>query len=279
VVVAVTELDELEDWAEALIKAVEGAGGFKGGPPPAAGEGLKVIEPTDVEAGASAVDTLLLFDTITLAFKEQRCILNTTTRSTDDTEAGAAAAGVTNILRTGSRVLGLGSSGSASSVQSLRQLQAPLCAGDGAEYQIVLETLTGSVILGMSDAELLSKWASALGLALGECVPPPTALGKTMEVDGAWNPKVLFGGGANNEEDGEQGRRGDVNFAEIDCDHCGYMFKRGNGKSLLGNTKFQERFWVLRGSQLHYYKTAAQAIGDSPTGTVELGDVHEVMGW
>jgi hypothetical protein len=33
-------------------------------------------------------------------------------------------------------------------VASLRQLVAPLCAKDGASHQIVLETSTGTVIIG-----------------------------------------------------------------------------------------------------------------------------------
>ena len=67
-----------------------------------------------------------------------------------------------------------------------------------------------------------------------------------------------------------------INLEEIACDHCGYMHKRGDGKSALGTVKFRERFFVLRDSKLLYYKTGAQALGDSATGSIDLREVHEV---
>ena len=59
-----------------------------------------------------------------------------------------------------------------------------------------------------------------------------------------------------------------INLEEIACDHCGYMHKRGEGKTLAGSQKFRERFFVLRDASLLYYKTGAQALGDTATGTV-----------
>ena len=67
-----------------------------------------------------------------------------------------------------------------------------------------------------------------------------------------------------------------IDLEQIACDHCGYMHKRGDGKSALGTVKFRERFFVLRDSKLLYYKTGAQALGDSATGSIDLREVHEV---
>ncbi len=53
------------------------------------------------------------------------------------------------------------------------------------------------------------------------------------------------------------------------------MHKRGEGKSMMGSTKFRERFFVLKAGTLSYYKTAAQ-YGEAPTGTVNMKEVHEV---
>jgi len=44
----------------------------------------------------------------------------------------------------------------------------------------------------------------------------------------------------------------------------------------MGSKKFRERFWVLKNGELHYYKTGAQALGDKPTGTIKMSEVHEV---
>jgi hypothetical protein len=51
-------------------------------------------------------------------------------------------------LRLGNRVLSLGAAGAKSSVTSMNLLIAPLCAEDGANHQIILETSTGTVIIG-----------------------------------------------------------------------------------------------------------------------------------
>jgi hypothetical protein len=249
VIIACDSLEQLDEWVEAISEAE---------PSIEKPTELQVIDIADIEANAAVADNLLVFDEITCAFREQRVVL------TD---------GESPSLRCGSRLLGLGASDSPSPVASMRSLQAPACASLNANFQVVMETETGTVILGMSSSEQLLKWVVALSGILGVCNPPPQLPAGIDEVpvDETWNPVVSYSNSG-----ADRDARVDVNVDNIDCDYCGYMFKRGEAKTMMGSTKFRERFFVLKQGKLHYYKTGAQALGDSPTGTINMGDVHEV---
>ena len=124
VVIACEEASQLEEWAEALISA-------SGGLVEAEVGGIQVLEVADLEATALASDDLWVFDEVSCSFKQQRCLL---------------AGGDKCSLRLGGRGLRL-PAGSASPVIGMRQLRAPNCKPE-VLFQIVLDTQTGSLILG-----------------------------------------------------------------------------------------------------------------------------------
>jgi hypothetical protein len=55
-----------------------------------------------------------------------------------------------------------------------------------------METVTGTVIMGMSSNDELLKWVNGLTSVLTKCSPPPK-LPSGVETDATWNPVDSFG--------------------------------------------------------------------------------------
>ncbi len=64
--------------------------------------------------------------------------------------------GASPTLRLGGRAMPLGGKGAPCPIASMRQIQAPKCPPEVA-YQIVLETSTGSVIIGAPSSSLPAR--------------------------------------------------------------------------------------------------------------------------
>lgn len=160
-------------------------------------------------------------------------------QSISDVHARAAAlsaaclpsGGATPTLRLGGRAMPLGGKGGPCPIASMRQIQAPKCPPEVA-FQIVLETSTGTVIIGapsspfpsllpylfpgapcvscvslssdhafrvlcewsgMESTTTLAKWVTALSVALDGCGAALPKAGTGPAVDDSWNPAVTYG--------------------------------------------------------------------------------------
>mmetsp|Transcript_28858 Transcript_28858/g.84244 ORF Transcript_28858/g.84244 Transcript_28858/m.84244 type:complete len:855 (-) Transcript_28858:321-2885(-) len=261
IVLAVASKSEVLTWASA-IDSVSDLQLFTDQP-------IIVLDPQDMEALASKAGDLLLFDEIKGAFLPQRFILLPEGVET------AVASGPCLVF--GQRSLSLGSSSrGVSAAASLRFLHASACKD--ASYQLVVGTRNGDVVIAANEQAEAKEWVEEIHSVLADGSQDITL--PELEEAPTWNP--LKGTGAETEETEEALKFAaiDLNPQELDCDHFGWLHKRGELKAgLLGSTRYRPRFFVLKEGRLHYFKTAAAAAnGEAPTGTINLHEVVQVRG-